>query len=196
MIVIAITSVSLPAKKRILAVCVRLFLEKGYVNKNVTVAKLEATDAEGCVVTFINDGTIKELNGYTGKVVLMNAEGTYINQTSGGNVGSFLYSDPEDANKFCYYKNLSNAKWILPAEATANTLSNVKVSYSPMAYIEIVGDGITGSEGSYALTTDSGNTVAFTAAAKTADGEDSANVTYKWYYDTVRTILFFLKKQN
>lgn len=29
-IVIAITSASLPAKKRILAVCVRLFLEKGY----------------------------------------------------------------------------------------------------------------------------------------------------------------------
>ena len=157
-----------------------------YINKGVTVAKLEATDAEGCVVTVINDGTIKELNGYTGKVVLMSAGGTYgkvINQTSGGNVGSFLYSDPEDANKFCYYKNLSNGRWILPAEATANTLSNVKVSYSPMAYIEIAGDGVTGSEGSYALTTSSGNTVAFTATAKTADGEDSANVAYKWYYD-------------
>ena len=154
-----------------------------YINKGVTVAKLEATDAEGCVVTVINDGTIKELNGYTGKVVLMSAGGTYgkvINQTSGGNVGSFLYSDPEDANKFCYYKNLSNGRWILPAEATANTLSNVKVSYSPMAYIEIAGDGVTGSEGS---TTSSGNTVAFTATAKTADGEDSANVAYKWYYD-------------
>ena len=150
-----------------------------YINKGVTVAKLEATDAEGCVVTVINDGTIKELNGYTGKVVLMSAGGTYgkvINQTSGGN-------DPEDANKFCYYKNLSNGRWILPAEATANTLSNVKVSYSPMAYIEIAGDGVTGSEGSYALTTSSGNTVAFTATAKTADGEDSANVAYKWYYD-------------
>lgn len=157
-----------------------------YINKGVTVAKLEATDAEGCVVTVINDGTIKELNGYTGKVVLMSARGTYgkvINQTSGGNVGSFLYSDPEDANKFCYYKNLSNGRWILPAEATANTLSNVKVSYSPMAYIEIAGDGVTGSEGSYAFTTYSGNTVAFTATAKTADGEDSANVAYKWYYD-------------
>lgn len=157
-----------------------------YINKGVTVAKLEATDAEGCVVTVINDGTIKELNGYTGKVVLMSAGGTYgkvINQTSGGNVGSFLYSDPEDANKFCYYKNLSNGRWILPAEATANTLSNVKVSYSPMAYIEIAGDGVTGSEGSYAFTTYSGNTVAFTATAKTADGEDSANVAYKWYYD-------------
>lgn len=157
-----------------------------YINKGVTVAKLEATDAEGCVVTVINDGTIKELNGYTGKVVLMSAGGTYgkvINQTSGGNVGSFLYSDPEDANKFCYYKNLSNGRWILPAEATANTLSNVKVSYSPMAYIEIAGDGVTGSEGSYALTTSSGNTVAFTATAKTADGEDSGNVAYKWYYD-------------
>lgn len=157
-----------------------------YINKGVTVAKLEATDAEGCIVTVINDGTIKELNGYTGKVVLMSAGGTYgkvINQTSGGNVGSFLYSDPEDANKFCYYKNLSNGRWILPAEATANTLSNVKVSYSPMAYIEIAGDGVTGSEGSYAFTTCSGNTVAFTATAKTADGEDSANVAYKWYYD-------------
>lgn len=157
-----------------------------YINKGVTVAKLEATDAEGCVVTVINDGTIKELNGYTGKVVLMSAGGTYgkvINQTSGGNVGSFLYSDPEDANKFCYYKNLSNGRWILPAEATANTLSNVKVSYAPMAYIEIAGDGVTGSEGSYAFTTYSGNTVAFTATAKTADGEDSANVAYKWYYD-------------
>ncbi len=157
-----------------------------YINKGVTVAKLEATDAEGCIVTVINDGTIKELNGYTGKVVLMSAGGTYgkvINQTSGGNVGSFLYSDPEDANKFCYYKNLSNGRWILPAEATANTLSNVKVSYSPMAYIEIAGDGVTGSEGSYAFTTYSGNTVAFTATAKTADGEDSANVAYKWYYD-------------
>lgn len=157
-----------------------------YINKGVTVAKLEATDAEGCVVTVINDGTIKELNGYTGKVVLMSAGGTYgkvINQTSGGNVGSFLYGDPEDANKFCYYKNLSNGKWILPAEATANTQSNVKVSYAPMAYIEIAGDGVTGSEGSYAFTTSSGNTVAFTATAKTADGEDSANIAYKWYYD-------------
>lgn len=157
-----------------------------YINKGVTVAKLEATDAEGCIVTVINDGTIKELNGYTGKVVLMSAGGTYgkvINQTSGGNVGSFLYGDPEDANKFCYYKNLTNGKWILPAEATTNTQSNVKVSYAPMAYIEIAGDGVTGSDGSYALTTSSGNTVAFTATAKTADGNDRANVTYKWYYD-------------
>ncbi len=32
-----------------------------YINKGVTVAKLEATDAEGCVFTVINDGTIKEL---------------------------------------------------------------------------------------------------------------------------------------
>ncbi len=146
-----------------------------YINKGVTVAKLEATDAEGCIVTVINDGTIKELNGYTGKVVLMSAGGTYgkvINQTSGGNVGSFLYSDPEDANKFCYYKNLSNGRWILPAEATANTLSNVKVSYSPMAYIEIAGDGVTGSEGSYAFTTYSGNTVAFTALVNTEERED------------------------
>lgn len=156
------------------------------VKAGVTAADIRIENAENCVVTIVNNGTISNLSGYTGKVVLMSAGGTYgkvINQTSGGNVGSFLYSDPEDANKFCYYKNLSNGRWILPAEATANTLSNVKVSYSPMAYIEIAGDGVTGSEGSYALTTSSGNTVAFTATAKTADGEDSANVAYKWYYD-------------
>ena len=156
------------------------------VKAGVTTADIRIENAENCVVTIVNNGIISHLSGYTGKVVLMSAEGTYgkvINQTSGGNVGSFLYSDPEDANKFCYYKNLSNGRWILPAEATANTLSNVKVSYSPMAYIEIAGDGVTGSEGSYAFTTYSGNTVAFTATAKTADGEDSANVAYKWYYD-------------
>lgn len=156
------------------------------VKAGVTAADIRIENAENCVVTIVNNGTISNLSGYTGKVVLMSAGGTYgkvINQTSGGNVGSFLYSDPEDANKFCYYKNLSNGRWILPAEATANTLSNVKVSYSPMAYIEIAGDGVTGSEGSYAFTTYSGNTVAFTATAKTADGEDSANVAYKWYYD-------------
>ena len=156
------------------------------VKAGVTAADIQIENAENCVVTIVNNGIISNLSGYTGKVVLMSAGGTYgkvINQTSGGNVGSFLYSDPEDANKFCYYKNLSNGRWILPAEATANTLSNVKVSYAPMAYIEIAGDGITGSEGSYAFTTYSGNTVAFTATAKTADGEDSANVNYKWYYD-------------
>lgn len=156
------------------------------VKAGVTAADIRIENAENCVVTIVNNGTISNLSGYTGKVVLMSAGGTYgsiINQTSGGNVGSFLYGDPEDANKFCYYKNLSNGKWILPAEATTNTQSNVKVSYAPMAYIEIVGDGVTGSEGSYALTTSSGNTVAFTATAKTADGNDRANVTYKWYYD-------------
>ena len=116
------------------------------VKAGVTAADIQIENAENCVVTIVNNGIISNLSGYTGKVVLMSAEGTYgsiINQTSGGNVGSFLYSDPEDANKFCYYKNLSNGRWILPAEATANTLSNVKVSYSPMAYIEIAGDGVT-----------------------------------------------------
>ena len=156
------------------------------IKAGVTAADIQIENAENCVVTIVNNGIISNLSGYTCKVVLMSAGGTYgkvINQTSGGNVGSFLYSDPENANKLCYYKNLSNGRWILPAEATTNTLSNVKVSYSPMAYIEIAGDGVTGSEGSYALTTSSGNTVAFTATAKTADGEDSANVAYKWYYD-------------
>ena len=38
MILIAITSASLPTKKRILAVCVKLFLEKGY--KQTTLAEI------------------------------------------------------------------------------------------------------------------------------------------------------------
>ena len=38
MVIIAITSASLPAKKRILTVCVRLFLEKGY--KRTTLAEI------------------------------------------------------------------------------------------------------------------------------------------------------------
>lgn len=76
------------------------------VKAGVTAADIRIENAENCVVTIVNNGTISNLSGYTGKVVLMSAGGTYgkvINQTSGGNVGSFLYSDPEDANKFCYY---------------------------------------------------------------------------------------------
>lgn len=38
MILIAITSASLPTKKRILTVCVKLFLEKGY--KQTTLAEI------------------------------------------------------------------------------------------------------------------------------------------------------------
>ena len=38
MILIAITSASLPTKKRILTVCVKLFLEKGY--KQTTLAEM------------------------------------------------------------------------------------------------------------------------------------------------------------
>ena len=43
MILIAITSASLPTKKRILAVCVKLFLEKGY--KQTTLAEITGSAA-------------------------------------------------------------------------------------------------------------------------------------------------------
>ena len=60
---IAITSTSLPAKKRILTVCVRLFLEKGY--RGTTVAEI-IREAEVSASTFQNifrakDGVLTEL---------------------------------------------------------------------------------------------------------------------------------------
>ena len=44
MILIAITSASLPTKKRILTVCVKLFLEKGY--KQTTLAEINEKAGE------------------------------------------------------------------------------------------------------------------------------------------------------
>ena len=63
MIAISITSASLPAKKRILKVCVRLFLEKGY--KNTTIAEI-VREADVSVSSFQNifrakDGVLTEL---------------------------------------------------------------------------------------------------------------------------------------
>ena len=62
----AITSASLPAKKRILTVCVRLFLEKGY--KRTTVAEI-VQKADVSNSTFQNifrakDGVLTELVGF------------------------------------------------------------------------------------------------------------------------------------
>lgn len=59
----AITSASLPAKKRILTACVRLFLEKGY--KGTTVAEI-IREADVSASTFQNifrakDGVLVEL---------------------------------------------------------------------------------------------------------------------------------------
>ena len=63
MIPIALTSVSLPAKKRILTVCVRLFLEKGY--KKTTLAEI-IEKADVSYSSFQNifrakDGVLNEL---------------------------------------------------------------------------------------------------------------------------------------
>ena len=66
MVCIGITSASLPAKKRILTVCVKLFLEKGY--KRTTLAEI-IEKAEVSYSTFQNifrakDGVLTELVGF------------------------------------------------------------------------------------------------------------------------------------
>ena len=66
MIVIALTSLSLPAKKRILTVCVKLFLEKGY--KKATLAEI-IEKADVSYSTFQNifrakDGVLTELTAF------------------------------------------------------------------------------------------------------------------------------------
>ena len=61
MIPIALTSVSLPAKKRILTVCVRLFLEKGY--KKTTLAEIiqKADVSYSSFQNIFRDGVLNEL---------------------------------------------------------------------------------------------------------------------------------------
>ena len=69
MIPIAITSASLPTKKRILTVCVKLFLEKGY--KQTTLAEIN----EKAGVSFsqfqnifrAKDGVLTELSNWTNR---------------------------------------------------------------------------------------------------------------------------------
>lgn len=60
---IALTSVSLPAKKRILAVCVRLFLEQGYKKTTVAeiVQKAEVSNSSFQNIFRAKDGVLTEL---------------------------------------------------------------------------------------------------------------------------------------
>ena len=66
MLLIAITSASLPAKKRILTVCVKLFLEKGY--KKTTVAQIvQQASVSNSIFQNIfraKDGVLTELVGF------------------------------------------------------------------------------------------------------------------------------------
>ena len=152
------------------------------VDEGVTVSKIAIADTENSVVTVVNQGTIRELTGYTGHVVLRSGTGTYgriTNNTSGDGAGSFLYRDRAD--KFCCYRS-ADGTWLRPDEATQSAIQNVTVVYLPVASLAITGDQVTGGDGSYALTAQAGEDITLGAAARDMDGADSEKVTYNWYY--------------
>ena len=60
----AITSASLPAKKRILTVCVRLFLEKGYTNTKVAEILKEADVSAGSFQNIFHTNFFLEYKPY------------------------------------------------------------------------------------------------------------------------------------
>ena len=63
---IAMTSASLPSKKRILTVCVRLFLEQGYKKTTVSeiVHKAEVSNSSFQNIFRAKDGVLTELVGF------------------------------------------------------------------------------------------------------------------------------------
>lgn len=88
------------------------------VKTGVTVSKIETADGGDFAVTVINNGTINELTGYTGKVTLKSGIGTYghiTDNSTSGDVGSFLAPN-------CRYR--SGGRWLAPDETAKNTLEN------------------------------------------------------------------------
>ena len=147
------------------------------VKAGVRVSAIQVSDAEGCVVTVSNDGSIGSLTGYTGKVALRSGSGVYgsiVNGTPGGTVGGFL------SRNACY--KTADGQWLHPDQATESSIQNVTVAYVPLAFVTISGENVTGSDGSYALTAQSGDSVTLTAAANT-DGGSSEAASYSWYYE-------------
>ena len=63
MVPIALTSASLPAKRRILTVCVKLFLEKGYTKTTVAeiVQKADVSNSSFQNIFRAKDGVLTEL---------------------------------------------------------------------------------------------------------------------------------------
>ena len=152
------------------------------VKAGVAVSAIQVNDAENCVVTVVNNGTISALTGYTGKLVLKSGSGTYgsiTDNSENGTAGGLLHTD--SADKFCCYKQGST--WLHPDAATDSTIENVTVAYAPLATLAITGDKVTGSDGSYALTANKDDTITLTAAATDMDGKDASGVSYSWYYE-------------
>ena len=153
------------------------------VKAGVTAADIQIENAENCVVTIVNNGTISNLSGYTGKLVLKSGSGTYgniTNRSEGGTVGALLYR--ESAAKFCYCRTTAG-QWLRPEQATESIIKNVIVSYAPLATLTITGGNVTGGDGSYALTANKDDTVTLTAAASNMDGNSSTSAAYRWYYE-------------
>ena len=152
------------------------------VKAGVTAADIQIENAENCVVTIVNNGTISNLSGYTGKLVLKSGSGTFgsiTNNSENGTAGGLLHTD--SADKFCCYKHGST--WLHPNAASSNTIKDVTVAYAPLATLAITGDKVTGSDGSYVLTAKKGDTITLTAAAKDMDDKDASGVSYSWYYE-------------
>ena len=153
------------------------------VKAGVTAADIQIENAENCVVTIVNNGTISNLSGYTGKVLLKSGSGTYgniTNRSEGGTVGALLYR--ESATKFCYCRTTAG-QWLRPEQATESSIQNVTVAYAPLATLTISGDNVTGGDGSYALTVNKDDTFTLTAAAYNMDGNSSTSAAYRWYYE-------------
>ena len=104
--------------------------------------------------------------------------GSIANRSEGGTVGALLYR--ESATKFCYCRTTAG-QWLRPEQAAESIIKNVIVSYAPLATLTITGDNVTGSDGSYALTADKGDTLTLTAAVFDLDGE-STTASYRWTY--------------
>lgn len=153
------------------------------VKAGVTAADIRIENAENCVVTIVNNGTISNLSGYTGKVLLKGGSGTYgniTNRSEGGTVGALLYR--ESATKFCYCRTTAG-QWLRPEQTTESIIKNVIVSYAPLATLTITGGNVTGGDGSYALTANKDDTFTLTAAASNMDGNSSTSAAYRWYYE-------------
>ena len=153
------------------------------VKAGITAADIQIENAENCAVTIVNNGTISNLSGYTGKLVLKSGSGTYgniSNRSEGGTVGALLYR--ESATKFCYCRTTAG-QWLRPEQATESIIKNVIVSYAPLATLTITGGNVTGGDGSYALTANKDDTVTLTAAASNMDGNSSTSAAYRWYYE-------------
>ncbi len=170
------------------------------VRENVTAADIRIENAENCVVTLSNNGTVNNLSGYTGKLVLKSGSGTYghiINNSVNGSVGEFLYR--ESATKSCCYHTAAH-QWLHAEQATGSSIQNVTVDYVPLATLTITGDKVTGGNGSYALTANKDDTFTLIAAAFNLDGGESTTASYRWTYknapDTVLSTASTLTLEN